>query len=346
MGTTTASKLTRKDFVSSQEVRWCPGCGDYSILAQMQRTLAELGTPREKLVFISGIGCSSRLPYYMDTYGIHGIHGRAPTIASGLKLARPDLTVWVITGDGDGLSIGGNHLLHAMRRNIDLNIVLFNNQIYGLTKGQYSPTSEFGKKTKSSPFGNIDHPIRPISVALAAEASFVARSIDRDTKHLQEVLLRAAQHRGTSFVEVYQNCNIFNDGAFDGFADKSVRAEKTIRLEHGKPLVFGAEGNRGIKMDLLRPQIVSVCTDCREDELFVHDEKRVDPTLAMMLDRMTYPEMPVPVGVFRAIERPLYEELMAQQIEKARDRLGTDLSAVLRQGDTWEVSNGNGPAHE
>jgi 2-oxoglutarate ferredoxin oxidoreductase subunit beta len=290
MGSPTVN-LTRKDLVSSQEVRWCPGCGDYSILAQMQRVLPELGIPREKMVFISGIGCSSRLPYYMNTYGFHTIHGRAPTVASGLKLSRPELSVWVITGDGDGLSIGGNHLLHAMRRNLDMNIVLFNNQIYGLTKGQYSPTSEFGKKTKSSPFGNLDHPIRPLSVALAAEASFVARSLDRDTKHLQYVLRRAADHRGTSFVEVYQNCNIFNDGAFDSFVEKSVRAERTLKLEHDKPMVFGDKRDKGILLGRrFNPLRVTLGDGVGVGDLLVHDERREDPTFAMMLDRMTYPD--------------------------------------------------------
>ncbi|MBK6849732.1 MAG: 2-oxoacid:ferredoxin oxidoreductase subunit beta [Proteobacteria bacterium] len=335
---TPAVKLTRKDMVSDQEVRWCPGCGDYAILSQIQRVLPELGIPRENLVFVSGIGCSSRLPYYMSTYGFHSIHGRAPTIASGLKMARPELHVWVITGDGDGLSIGGNHLLHAMRRNVDLKIILFNNQIYGLTKGQYSPTSEFGKKTKSSPHGNIDHPVRPLSVALAAEASFVARSIDRDTKHLQQVLLRAARHRGTAFVEVYQNCVIFNDGAFDEFADKEWRAERTVVLEHGQPLIFGAQRDKGIRASGVRPEIVRLDDpELQREQLLVHDEQREDPTLAMMLDRMTSPELPVPLGVFRAVERPVYDELMEQQIRQARLRQPPDLEAVFRQGDTWEI---------
>lgn len=335
---TAAVKLTRKDMVSDQEVRWCPGCGDYAILSQIQRVLPELGIPRENLVFVSGIGCSSRLPYYMSTYGFHGIHGRAPTIASGLKMVRPELQVWVITGDGDGLSIGGNHLLHAMRRNVDLKIILFNNQIYGLTKGQYSPTSEFGKKTKSSPHGNIDHPIRPLSVALAAEATFVARSLDRDVKHLQQVLLRAAHHRGTAFVEVYQNCVIFNDGAFDEFAEKDWRAERTVALEHGQPLIFGAARDKGIRAHGVRPEIVRLDDPAlRREELLVHDEGREDPTLAMMLDRMTSPELPVPLGVFRAIERPIYDQLMAEQIQQARLRQPADLEAVFRQGDTWEI---------
>ncbi|MBK8480062.1 MAG: 2-oxoacid:ferredoxin oxidoreductase subunit beta [Proteobacteria bacterium] len=335
---TTAVKLTRKDMVSDQEVRWCPGCGDYAILSQIQRALPELGIPRENIVFVSGIGCSSRLPYYMSTYGFHSIHGRAPTLASGLKMARPDLHVWVITGDGDGLSIGANHLLHAMRRNVDLKIILFNNQIYGLTKGQYSPTSEFGKKTKSSPYGNIDHPIRPLSVALAAEATFVARTIDRDTKHMQQVLLRAARHHGTAFVEVYQNCVIFNDGAFDEFADKAWRTERTVLLEHGQPLVFGAQRDKAIRASGVRPEVVRLDDPAlRREELLVHDEQREDPTLAMMLDRMTSPEFPVPLGVFRSVQRPVYDELMEQQIRQARLRQPPDLDAIFREGDSWEI---------
>ena len=327
---------TRKDFTSDQEVRWCPGCGDYSILAQMQRVLPDIGVRKEKIVFISGIGCSSRLPYYLDTYGFHSIHGRAPTLATGLKLTRPELSVWVITGDGDGLSIGGNHLLHVMRRNVDVNVILFNNQIYGLTKGQYSPTSELGKRTKSSPYGNIDFPIRPLSVALAAEATFVARTIDRDTKHLQQILKAAAAHRGTSFVEIYQNCNIFNDGAFAAFADKGVRADRTLMLEHGQPLVFGSERLRGIRLRDFRPEVVSL-DDVPVPELLVHDAARQDPSLAMLLDRMTYPEFPVPVGVFRQVVRPTYEQLLEDQLEGARGKGVEDLDTLFRQGNTWVV---------
>ena len=337
---TTPRKLTKKDFASDQEVRWCPGCGDYSILAQLQKVLPKLAIPREELVFVSGIGCSSRFPYYMNTYGFHGIHGRAPTIASGLKLARPELTVFVITGDGDALSMGGNHLLHVLRRNIDLNIILFNNQIYGLTKGQYSPTSEQGKRTKSSPQGSIDTPLRPLSVALAAEASFVARSFDRDPKHLQQTLLRAAAHKGTSFVEVYQNCNIFNDRAFEDFTEKDVRADRTLQLEHGKPLLFGAARDRGIMLDGLTPKVVSVGKGgVNEDALLVHDEKRDDPTLALLLARLGQPDFPVPLGVFRAIERPTYEGSLAAQIDAARAKHGaSDLEALLGSGDTWTVA--------
>ncbi len=331
--------LTRKDFVSDQEVRWCPGCGDYAILAQIQRLMPELGIPRENIVFISGIGCSSRLPYYMETYGFHSIHGRAPTIATGLKASRPDLHVWVITGDGDALSIGGNHILHIMRRNVDVTIVLFNNRIYGLTKGQYSPTSEFGKRTKSSPFGTIDMPLEPIAVALGAEASFVARSIDRDVHHLLYTLDRAARHKGTSFVEVYQNCNIFNDGAFAAFAEKEVRPDWTLPLEHGQPMIFGRERNKGIRLNGFRPEIVEIGKDgITEDDILVHNERDPDPTLANILVRMRYPEFPVPIGVFRAVERPTYEDLMQQQIESATKSLGPgDLEAIFAEGDTWVV---------
>ncbi|MCC6746352.1 MAG: 2-oxoacid:ferredoxin oxidoreductase subunit beta [Deltaproteobacteria bacterium] len=333
-----APALTRKDFASAQEVRWCPGCGDYSILAQVQKVLPDLGIPKENIVFISGIGCSSRFPYYMETYGFHSIHGRAPTLASGLKASRPELSIWVITGDGDGLSIGGNHLLHVMRRNIDLTIVLFNNQIYGLTKGQYSPTSEFGKKTKTSPLGNIDFPIRPLSVALAAEASFVARSVDADVKHMQQVLERAARHKGTSFVEVYQNCVIFNDGAFDGFATKEQRPEHTVQLVHGKPLVFGAKRDKGIRLNGFTPEVVTLGNGITESDLLVHNEALHDPTLGMLLDRMTHPDFPVPVGVFRAVERPTYEDMMTDQIQRAVERRGAgELGQLFREGDVWEV---------
>ncbi|TMF10803.1 MAG: 2-oxoacid:ferredoxin oxidoreductase subunit beta [Chloroflexi bacterium] len=330
--------LARKDFVSDQEVRWCPGCGDYSILAQTQKLMPDLGIPREKIVFISGIGCSSRLPYYMNTYGFHSIHGRAPTIATGLKASRPDLQVWVITGDGDGLSIGGNHLLHILRRNVDVVIVLFNNRIYGLTKGQYSPTSEMGKRTKSSPMGTIDHPVNPLSVALGAEASFVARSLDIDVHHLLATLDRAAHHKGTSFVEVYQNCNVFNDGAFMEFADKDVRPDRTITLEHGKPLVFGKDRNKGVRLNGTTPEVVDLGNGISESDLLVHDETREDSAVAYILSRMQYPQYPVPMGVFRAVQRPTYDDLMEQQIRDAVSREGEgDLEALLNEGDTWTV---------
>jgi 2-oxoglutarate/2-oxoacid ferredoxin oxidoreductase subunit beta len=333
-----AVKLTRKDFVSDQEVRWCPGCGDYSILAQTQKLMPDLDIPRENIVFISGIGCSSRLPYYMNTYGFHSIHGRAPTIATGLKSSRPELSVWVITGDGDALSIGGNHVLHVLRRNVDVQIILHNNEIYGLTKGQYSPTSEIGKRTKSSPLGTIDAPLRPLAVALGAEATFVARSIDTDAQHLVRTLDRAAKHRGASFVEVYQNCNIFNDGAFAEFAAKEVRADRTLVLEHGKPMIFGKERDKGIRLNGLRPEVVQLGDGVSKDDLLVHDETREDPTIAFMLSRMEWPEYPVPVGVLRAVERPTYDELMSQQIDQAvRSEGEGDIQKLFLEGDTWTV---------
>jgi 2-oxoglutarate/2-oxoacid ferredoxin oxidoreductase subunit beta len=326
--------LTRKDFVTDQEVRWCPGCGDYSILAQMQKVMPELGVRRENIVVISGIGCSSRAPYYLETYGFHSIHGRALTLATGLKSTRPELSVWVVTGDGDGLSIGGNHLLHAMRRNLDINVILFNNRIYGLTKGQYSPTSEFGKITKSSPMGTIDVPLDPIRVALAAEATFVARSLDVDTAHLQYVLKRAADHHGTSFVEVYQNCNIFNDGAFKGFTDREVRDDRVLYLEDGKPMRYGKEKQHGLRLNGFELETVE---NAGEDAgILVHDEK-ADRALATILARIGYPEYPVPVGVFHAEERPTLEELMAAQIADAKGRGEGNLEKLLNSGETWVV---------
>ena len=327
--------LTRKDFVSDQEVRWCPGCGDYSILAQMQKMLPRLGVPKEDTVFVSGIGCSSRFPYYVDTYGFHSIHGRALTIATGLKTARPELTVFVITGDGDGLSIGGNHLLHAMRRNVDLNVILFNNRIYGLTKGQYSPTSEMGKITKSTPAGSLEMPLNPTELAIASGATFVARTIDRDTKHLEETLYAAATHKGMSFVEVYQNCNIFNDGAFAAFAEKDVRADQTLQLEHGKPMVFGAEGNRGIRLNGLHPEVVDTANS---SDILVHDAEADDPALAMMLSTMSYPDNPVPVGVLRSVGRPSYEVLAQAQVEQAQASGIPDLTALISGPETWDVA--------
>jgi 2-oxoglutarate/2-oxoacid ferredoxin oxidoreductase subunit beta len=330
--------LTASDFASDQDVRWCPGCGDYSILAQMKKMLPQLGIAREKIVFVSGIGCSSRFPYYMNTYGIHGIHGRAPALATGLKSVRPDLQVWVITGDGDGLSIGGNHLLHCIRRNVDLNIVLFNNRIYGLTKGQYSPTSEFGKITKSTPMGVIDSPLNPLSIAIGCEATFVARSIDVHIKHLGETLRRAAEHKGTSFVEVYQNCNVFNDGAWSYATDRETKSDTVIELEHGKPLIFGKNRNKGIRINGTEPEVVELGRGISEDDLLFHDEKAPEPTLAYLLSRMRHPEFPEPIGVFRAIDGPRYEALMNQQIEKARQSRGEgDLEKLFNSGDTWVV---------
>ncbi len=330
--------LQRKDFVTDQEVRWCPGCGDYSILAQTQKLMPDLGVPRENIVFISGIGCNSRLPYYMNTYGFHSIHGRAPTIATGLKVMNPDLKVFVITGDGDGLSIGGNHLLHVMRRNVDITIVLFNNRIYGLTKGQYSPTSEFGKRTKSSPAGSVDSPLHPLSVAISAEASFVARSLDIDQKHLIATIERAAQHKGTSFIEVYQNCNVFNDGAFMEFADKAVRSDRTVRLEHGQPLLFGKEREKGIRLNGTTPEIVELGNGVSESDLWIHDETADDPVLSFILSRMHWPDFPEPMGVVRAVERPTYEALVQQQVDEAIERQGEgDLDKLFMEGDTWIV---------
>ncbi|HEX2522595.1 MAG TPA: 2-oxoacid:ferredoxin oxidoreductase subunit beta [Terriglobia bacterium] len=331
-------ELKRQDFVTDQEVRWCPGCGDYSILAQTQKTLPDLKIPRENFVFVSGIGCSSRFPYYVNTYGFHSIHGRAPAVATGVKAARPELSVWVITGDGDALSIGGNHFMHAVRRNLDVNIVLFNNRIYGLTKGQYSPTSEFGKKTKSTPQGSIDYPINPLCIALANEATFVARSIDVDVKHLNAVLTQAAHHKGVSFVEVFQNCNIFNDGAFKHFTEREHREDRTINLEHGKPMIFGKDRNKGIRLNGLKLEVVTLGGSITEADLLVHDVHAAEPNLAYMLARMDYPEFPVPVGVFRAVAKPTYDELMEAQVQDSISRMGPgNLEKLLNSGDTWVV---------
>ncbi|MDP4934183.1 MAG: 2-oxoacid:ferredoxin oxidoreductase subunit beta, partial [Salibacteraceae bacterium] len=272
--TTTAQKYSSKDFASDQDVRWCPGCGDYSILKQMQSTLAEAGISKEDTVFVSGIGCSSRFPYYMDTYGIHSIHGRATAVASGLKASRPDLSVWVITGDGDSLSIGGNHLIHLLRRNFDLNVLMFNNEIYGLTKGQYSPTSPKGQVTKSTPMGSLDHPFNPAALALGAQATFIARSMDRDPKHMRDVLAAANAHRGTSFIEIYQNCNVFNDGAFEVYTDKSTKADTTLILEEGKPMIFGANQDKGVRLNGLKPEVVAL-TDFSAEDLWIHDSKDI-----------------------------------------------------------------------
>lgn len=330
--------LTSQDFASDQDVRWCPGCGDYSILAQMKKIMPSLGVPPEKIVFVSGIGCSSRFPYYMNTYGIHGIHGRAPAIATGLKIARPDLHVWVITGDGDALSIGGNHLMHAIRRNVDLNIVMFNNRIYGLTKGQYSPTSPLGKITKSTPMGSVDFPLHPLSIAIGCEATFVARSVDVHIQHLGETLRRAAEHRGTSFVEVYQNCNVFNDGAWEYAADKKMRDDNILELEHGKPLIFGKARNKGIRLNGTTPEIVELGSGIKEDDLLFHDEKAEEPTHAYLLSRMRHPQFPEPIGVFRAVQRPTYENELNRQVDVAREKRGEgDLAGLFQIGDTWTV---------
>ncbi len=332
-------QLTRKDFVSDQTVRWCPGCGDYAILAQMQKVLPDLGIPREKIVFISGIGCSSRFPYYMNTYGIHSIHGRAPTLATGLKLANPDLSVWVITGDGDGLSIGGNHLLHTLRRNVDINIILFNNRIYGLTKGQYSPTSLQGHRTKSSPMGSVEQPLNPMSVAIGAEATFIARTVDTNVNHMAEILKRAAEHKGTSFVEIYQNCVIFNDGAWSYATDRELKSETILELEHGKPMIFGKNKDRGIRLNELTPEVVSLDIVAKED-LLVHREDATEPSLAYMLSRMRQPEFPEPIGVFRCIDRAVYETGVIGQVQQAIEQRGKgNLRALYSAADTWEVSS-------
>jgi 2-oxoglutarate ferredoxin oxidoreductase subunit beta len=329
------SGLAKKDFVSDQEVRWCPGCGDYAILAQVQKVLPDLGVARENFVFISGIGCSSRFPYYVNTYGMHSIHGRAPAIATGVKAARPELSVWIVTGDGDALSIGGNHMIHILRRNLDVNILLFNNRIYGLTKGQYSPTSEVGKVTKSTPFGSVDHPFDPIALALGAEASFVARSIDVETKHLQEMVKRAYAHKGASFVEVLQNCNVFNDGAFADVTEKDRKADHTLVLEHGKPLVFGKNRDKGIRLRDFRPEVVTLGDGITQDDLLVHDE--TNAALAYLISRMGPPTFPTPIGVFAAVERPRYEEVLGAQVASAKARSTADLRKLLHQGDTWVV---------
>jgi 2-oxoglutarate ferredoxin oxidoreductase subunit beta len=337
--TTTPTSLTQlkpTDFATDQDVRWCPGCGDYSILMQTKKVLAKLGVDRSKTVFISGIGCSSRFPYYLNTYGFHSIHGRAPTFATGLKLARPDLNIWVTTGDGDSLSIGGNHFMHIIRRNVDVKILLFNNRIYGLTKGQYSPTSETGKKTKSTPMGSPDRPVRPLSLAIAAGATFAARSVDVDVKHLEYVLERAANHVGTAVVEIYQNCNIFNDGAYDYATDKSTKADTTVYLEQGKPLVFG-NGTKGIRIREMEAEVVDLATTPRDD-VMVHDEKS-QPAAAFLLSRMRQPELPEPMGVFRQIEKERYVSIVRQQNIDAVARHGQgDMQALLNGPETWNVA--------
>jgi len=330
--------LKPADLATDQEVRWCPGCGDYSILAQMKKALAPLGTAREKMVFVSGIGCSSRFPYYMNTYGFHTIHGRAPTFATGLKIARPDLQVWVITGDGDGLSIGGNHLVHAIRRNVDLKIILFNNEIYGLTKGQYSPTSRVGTRTKSSPMGSIDNPLHPLSIAIGAEATFVARTVDTDIHHLSNTLQRAAAHKGAAFVEVYQNCKIFNDGVFEYATDKNVKADNTLFLEHGKPLIFGKDRSRGVRLHGLDPEVVTLGNGVTADDLLIHDEKAEEPSLAYLLSRMVHPAFPEVIGVLRCVERPCFDSTVNRQIDETIKAKGRGkLEDLFASDDTWVV---------
>jgi 2-oxoglutarate/2-oxoacid ferredoxin oxidoreductase subunit beta len=335
--TTTAPVLTAKDFVTDQEVRWCPGCGDYSILAQVQKVMPTLGIPRENIVIVSGIGCSSRFPYYMNTYGMHSIHGRATAVASGLKASRPELSVWIVTGDGDGLSIGGNHTIHLLRRNFDVNVLLFNNQIYGLTKGQYSPTSE---EKKSTPMGSIDHPFNPLALALGADATFVARTMDRDTKHMQAMLLRSNAHKGASFLEIYQNCNIFNDAAFEVFTEKKSKADETLFLEQGKPLIFGAANDKGIRLDGFKPVIVDLNEGNSADDLWIHDE--ADIYKAQILTRIfddpkLEGHLPRPFGVFYQTDRPCYEDVMAMQIEEAKAKKPADLDKLLRGNEVWTI---------
>lgn len=338
--TDTVKKLpyTREDFISGQEVRWCPGCGDYSILATMQRTLAKFDLPKEKYVFISGIGCSSRFPYYMNTYGFHSIHGRAPTIATGLRCVNPELSIWVITGDGDGLSIGGNHLVHAMRRNINFNILLVNNQIYGLTKGQYSPTSPIGKVTKSTPQGAIDYPINALCIAIASEATFIARTLDSIPTHMSSVLERAMKHKGVSFVEIYQNCNIFNDKAFEPITGRDVRDDRMVILEHGKPLVFGKSKEKTIRLKGLHLEVVDYQEGMDTKELLIHNEKEPDPTYAYLLTQMEYPEMPVPFGIFREIVKSTYDEMLNAQVQDAIKKQGKgNIKDLIYGTDTWTV---------
>lgn len=332
--------LTSKDFASGQEVRWCPGCGDYSILKQMQTILPQTGINKEDIVFISGIGCSSRFPYYLDTFGMHSIHGRATAIASGLKATRPELSVWIVTGDGDGLSIGGNHMAHLLRRNFDVNVLLFNNEIYGLTKGQYSPTSHTNSITKSTPYGSIDHPFNPVAFAMGSDGTFIARAVDRDPKHLQSMLLRSHDHQGTSFLEVYQNCNIFNDGAFLNFTDKDIKSQNTLFIEHGKPMIFGAENEKGIVLDGTRPRVVNMAHGVSPDDLWIHDE--TDPIKANILIRMESlfadEHFPRVFGVFYAEDRPRYEEMLDAQIEEVIQKRGSaDLDALIAGDETWEI---------
>lgn len=335
------AQYTAKDFASDQDVRWCPGCGDYSILAQVQRTFPEIiKENKENIVWVSGIGCSSRFPYYMNTYGIHGIHGRAPIIATGVKLANPKLAVWVATGDGDLLSIGGNHFIHACRKNIDLKILLFNNRIYGLTKGQYSPTSEKGKVTKTTPFGSVDYPFNPVELAIGSNVTFVARSIDRNAKHLQEMIRRAGEHKGTALIEIFQNCNIFNDGAFEILTEKATKDDNVVVLEHNKPLLFGKNNDKGIKLDGFTPIVVDLTTgEFSKDDLWVHDEFDESPARAMILSTMeNIPGIPTPIGIFRQVHKPTYDEGVERQIEEVKAKKGVgDLKKVLFSANTWEV---------
>lgn len=334
-------KLKAKDFASDQDVRWCPGCGDYSILAQVQRSFPDIGVKKEDIVWVSGIGCSSRFPYYMNTYGFHSIHGRAAAIATGLKVSRPDLSVWVATGDGDNMSIGGNHFIHACRKNIDFKMLMFNNKIYGLTKGQYSPTSEKGKITKSTPFGSVDYPFNPISLALGAGATFVARSMDRDPKHMQEMIKKAAEHKGIAFIEIFQNCNIFNDGAFELFTDKETKEDNVVYLVHDQPMVFGKEKNKGIKLDGFNPVVVDLNDGKHSiNDLLVHKEDDESPTRSFILSHLTDSDgFPKPVGIFRRILKPTYDEGVQNQLEYITEKKGKGkLVDLLKGKNTWEVN--------
>ncbi len=338
--TTTPVKYAKKDFQTDQEVRWCPGCGDYAILNSVQNVFAGLGIPREKFVVVSGIGCSSRLPYYVNTYGFHSIHGRAPAIATGVKIANPELQVWIGTGDGDALSIGGNHILHSLRRNIDVKVLLFNNRIYGLTKGQYSPTSELGKINKSAPLGTVERPVNPISLGLACGATFVARSVDVYAKHLQDILVRAAKHKGSAFIEILQNCNVFNDGAFDSVTAREVRDDQNIALEHGKPMIFGKNKDKGLRIrNNFEVEVVTLGKDgITEKDLLVHDEKSPHSGYPYMISRLVAPEFPMPIGVFRSVDMPSLDERIHEQVKNAKQKLGEgDLEKLLSSGDTWVV---------
>ena len=334
--TDTQIKLTKKDFTSDQDVRWCPGCGDYVILATFQKVLPDLGIPKEDIVVVSGIGCSSRFPYYVDTYGFHSIHGRAPAVASGVKLSNPNLSVWVITGDGDAMSIGGNHFIHVLRRNIDMNILLFNNRIYGLTKGQYSPTSEVGKKTKSTPMGSLDYPFNPPALAFGSAGTFIARTIDKELKHMGSIIKEAETHRGTSFIEIYQNCNIFNDGAFTNLTDREVKSDNVIVLEENQPMVFGKESDKGLILDGSKFKVVDLSKDFSESDLLIHNPK--DRNLGLLISEMTYDEdLPVPIGVFYKEDKPTYDTMMKDQIDKAKSVQKINLQSLIEGPNSWEV---------
>jgi len=328
-------KLTKKDFSSDQDVRWCPGCGDYAILAQVQKIFPELGIPKENIVIVSGIGCSSRFPYYMNTYGFHSIHGRAPAVASGVKLSNPNLSVWVVTGDGDAMSIGGNHFIHVLRRNIDMNILLFNNRIYGLTKGQYSPTSEVGKVTKSTPMGSLDYPFNPPALAFGASGTFIARTIDKELKHMGSIIEQSSKHKGTSFIEIYQNCNIFNDGAFSNLTDREVKSDNVIALEEGSPMLFGKEKDKGLILDGTNFKVVNIGANYSLDDLIVHNPK--DRNLGLLLSEMTYDqELPVPIGVFYKEDKPTYDTMMTDQISHAKEKM-MDLQSIIKGPNAWHV---------